>query len=260
MVAKGLAKADAERLSLSKIMENEHLFTRSMLIEILHGIGPKESMQMGFQSGSSSDRSFAYLIIPGMKTRVVRNFDYAWSAMLTYSDEPYPAAIAFNATQLISSLDPVNQQFIQDPKGLFRKNAEDLALSRGIMLMAALEAFRLEKGQYPNTLKDLVAGGYILKAPVDPFTDSKPFKYIKTGNKYLLYSIGPDLSDEGGSAVIPYQRIASYNRGDIVFSPGLNIWHQPQIITQPAPQVGPVGRGGPGTRGSAPRGGRMRGR
>jgi len=259
-IAKRLEKAEAERLTLREVMEGEYLYTRGALLEILQ-MGPKELEQMGFDIGGGPKVTFAYLSIPGMKMRTVGNFDQAWSTILEYAEMPYPTAVTLNTSQLLPSLDPISQQLIGDPKGLFRKNAEVLTLNRGIMLMAALEAFRLEKGQYPNALKDLVTGGYISKVPVDPFTDNKPFKYSKQGSKYLLYSIGPDLSDEGGRAVFPfpYYKIDAANRGDIVFSPGLNILQKPQTITPPAPQAGPVGRGGPGTRGSAPRGGRMGG-
>jgi uncharacterized membrane protein YgcG len=203
--------------------------------------------------------TFVCLSIPGMKSKIVSNFDRAYSILLACSDKPYPKVAAVNFNQLVPEWDTINDQLFANCESIFSHTAEDLALNRGIMLMAALEAFRLEKGQYPNTLSELVSGGYISKVPVDPFTDSKPFRYSKQGNRYLLYSIGPDLSDEGGRAVFPYYKIDAANRGDIVFSPGLNIWHRPQIITPAAPQAGSMGRGGPGTRGSAPGGGRMGG-
>jgi len=258
-IAKRLEKADAERLTLREVMEGEYLFSRGSLLEILQ-MGPKELEQMGLDIGGGPNVTFAYLSIPGNKKRTVGNFDQAWSVILEYAEKPYPTAVTLDASQLVPSTDLINRVLISDWNGLFRKNVEDLALNRGIMLMAALEAFRLEKGQYPNALSALAAGGYISKPPDDPFTDNKPFRYIKKGSKYLLYSIGPDLSDEGGSAVIPYSKIDAANRGDIVFSPGLNIWQKPQTISQSALQAGPWGRGGPGTRGSAPRGGRMGGR
>ncbi len=60
----------------------------------------------------------------------------------------------------------------------------------------ALERCRLVRGGYPETLDALVPE-FAAKVPHDLF-DGRPLRYRRTGNSYLLYSIGWDSKDDGG--------------------------------------------------------------
>ncbi|MEO6907489.1 MAG: hypothetical protein ABI210_06325 [Abditibacteriaceae bacterium] len=92
------------------------------------------------------------------------------------------------------------------------------------MTMLALRAFRIEKGHYPTTLKELVPE-YLKANPIDPFTDA-PLHYQLRGNKYILWSIGPDGIDNHGTPIInqsnKYAAGAKYrlmdpdSKGDVV--------------------------------------------
>jgi len=61
----------------------------------------------------------------------------------------------------------------------------------------ALKRFERDKGGYPPSLDALVEHGYIAKLPDDPFGDGA-FQYKVTGGDFLLYSLGSNLSDDGG--------------------------------------------------------------
>ncbi len=63
----------------------------------------------------------------------------------------------------------------------------------------ALQAYHAEHGHYPDKLSEL-APDYLPAIPDDPFAANKPVCYKRTGAKFLLYSIGPDGSDDGGKA------------------------------------------------------------
>ncbi|MHC4112845.1 MAG: hypothetical protein ACYSUY_17360 [Planctomycetota bacterium] len=71
------------------------------------------------------------------------------------------------------------------------------ALYEATVTVLALQRWRLEKGQYPMSLNELVAAGYIEKVPMDPYSD-KPLVYKKTDDSFVLYSLGPDFDDDGG--------------------------------------------------------------
>ena len=60
----------------------------------------------------------------------------------------------------------------------------------------ALAAFRAERGEYPGTLADLVPE-YIPAVPVDTFVD-RPLVYRREGQGCVLYSVGPNMTDDGG--------------------------------------------------------------
>lgn len=60
----------------------------------------------------------------------------------------------------------------------------------------ALSAYREDKGNYPGRLQDLVPK-YVSDLPQDLFVRS-PLKYERTDTGYLLYSLGPNATDEDG--------------------------------------------------------------
>jgi len=69
----------------------------------------------------------------------------------------------------------------------------------GTCTSIALSAFRHDRGTYPSLLDELL-GRYLDRLPNDPFDDG-PIRYrpLNDGNDYLLYSIGPDGIDDGGT-------------------------------------------------------------
>ena len=64
----------------------------------------------------------------------------------------------------------------------------------------ALQAYRQDHKAYPASLAAL-APGYLRAVPVDPFALSGPLRYKTVGVKYMLYSVGPDGRDDGGTAI-----------------------------------------------------------
>lgn len=63
-------------------------------------------------------------------------------------------------------------------------------------LAMALAACKAETGQYPAKLDDLKRG-YVKAIPQDIFT-LKPLVYRRVGGGYLLYSLGRNMTDDGG--------------------------------------------------------------
>ena len=63
-------------------------------------------------------------------------------------------------------------------------------------LVIACNAYRAEKGTWPDDLQALVPV-YLAAVPVDPF-DGKAFRY--SPSKRIVYSVGKDLKDSGGSS------------------------------------------------------------
>ena len=66
-----------------------------------------------------------------------------------------------------------------------------------LLTVLAVKRYEKEKGQYPANLSELVEAGYLKKLPMDPFSDG-PLVYRKTESGFLLYSLGTNLTDEGG--------------------------------------------------------------
>jgi len=63
-------------------------------------------------------------------------------------------------------------------------------------LALALAAHKAERGAWPKELKDLCPE-YVREVPRDRFT-SQPIIYKRRDAGYLLYSVGPNMTDDGG--------------------------------------------------------------
>lgn len=69
-----------------------------------------------------------------------------------------------------------------------------------IMTMYALRAYKMNNGHYPKNLQELMPK-YLQKIPIDPWDGIAPLHYQLQGNKYLLWSIGPDGIDNHGTPI-----------------------------------------------------------
>jgi hypothetical protein len=100
----------------------------------------------------------------------------------------------------------------------------------GIAVLAA-ERFRRAKGRWPSEVAELVPK-FLPKTPIDPY-DGKPLRLRRDQVGIVIYSIGPDLQDDGGLV----------NR-DMPMMPGYDLGFQLWDVEhrrQPAvnPEIGP---------------------
>lgn len=84
------------------------------------------------------------------------------------------------------------------PAVMAARTAEDRAvtLARLDQIAFALAAYRADHGSYPKRLAALVPK-YIAKLPADLFT-GRPFRYELEDEGFLIYSLGPNMKDNGG--------------------------------------------------------------
>lgn len=91
------------------------------------------------------------------------------------------------------------------PTGLIVRPPEDIARFisyytdartrlRLVYTHLRLQQFREERGRYPSRLSEIGNSPYF----VDPFS-TKPFVYRPRGNTFTLYSVGPNMQDDGGT-------------------------------------------------------------
>jgi hypothetical protein len=73
-----------------------------------------------------------------------------------------------------------------------------LAYLRTAVAAVAAERYRLTHGKWPAALDDLVNERFMAAVPVDPF-DGKPLRLVKNRMGITVYSVGPDLTDDGGT-------------------------------------------------------------
>lgn len=80
----------------------------------------------------------------------------------------------------------------------------------------ALRRYRAVNHRYPDRISELVPT-YVKSMPIDPFGLGKALKYTSTknGRSFLLYSVGPDMKDNGGTPITG-QYVIQSSIGDIV--------------------------------------------
>jgi len=80
----------------------------------------------------------------------------------------------------------------------------------------ALRRYNATNGQYPTSLTQLTPK-YLKKVPIDPFGIGKPLRYksVNSGKSFQLYSLGPDMVDNGGKP-ISNKSTGTSTSGDIV--------------------------------------------
>jgi len=117
-------------------------------------------------------------------------------ALVDYFALPYYEAQTVEPHSLLSD-NPLSQSFLPATEAILAQEAATHTEVRGIMLSAAVELYRSENDTYPESLADLVPD-YVPELPEDPFS-GQPFEYAQTPSSYLLYSVGPDMLDDGGS-------------------------------------------------------------
>jgi hypothetical protein len=86
----------------------------------------------------------------------------------------------------------------------YSANIERLAASeaRRRLALAALaaERYRVATGNWPETLEALTPE-YLDAVPEDPF-DGQPLRYLREPTRLVIYSVGPDLADDGGEEAL----------------------------------------------------------
>ena len=72
-----------------------------------------------------------------------------------------------------------------------------IAVDRMIQIGFSLAMYKIDNGEYPDSLDKLIPG-YLDELPIDPFCE-QPFPYQKTKEAYSLYTVGPNMKDDGGN-------------------------------------------------------------
>lgn len=115
-----------------------------------------------------------------------------------------------------------------------------LVIARLNMTEMAIEMYRQENARVPLDLRELVPR-YLSAVPLDPHS-GQPLVYRRTDDEYLLYSVGPDGEDDGGSvAGLEFQyQLGRYGYdGDIVLK---SLIQELEVILARTPAATPAAR------------------
>jgi hypothetical protein len=192
------AASRATAVQIDKLEENRVPYTDTLREEMWTG---QASLQEGMRK-KGWRRTYSYTPLDGLqlsvlsKRRIIDDYTQNMKALITQMSRPYNQ----RGLPAVQPNDPVCKLIMPVLESARWNSVRDEAFSRLVQIQLALHAYKLEHGYLPSTLQDLVPG-YIHRAPRDPFGGAA-LHYRLDGNRYLLYSIGPDCKDDGGKPTI----------------------------------------------------------
>ncbi|MEO6908088.1 MAG: hypothetical protein ABI210_09390 [Abditibacteriaceae bacterium] len=221
MVAASIEKLYDQRYPYYKNLEEEKWRTLAEMLELMKHPAQQlnsPSWRVGM-IGSFRFAIFEYLKIFSIsKRKVIHDLTKSMDEGIENAQRPY-----LEQLPVIASGDPLAEALLPVDYKMARWNwARSDTYSVEVMTMFALRAYKLDNGHYPTNLKALVPT-YLHKVPIDPFDGIAPLHYQLHGEKYLLWSIGPDGVDNHGAPITnKYQKRAPYinwswdSKGDVV--------------------------------------------
>jgi hypothetical protein len=93
----------------------------------------------------------------------------------------------------------------------FDREQATQARLRSVMAALAAERYRLAHARWPDSLPAVVPE-FLPSVPDDPY-DGRPLRYCRTAEGVVIYSVGPDGTDDGGRLVRHESNIAGVDIG-----------------------------------------------
>lgn len=128
-------------------------------------------------------------------------------------------------------------QYAATAKSILCRQLIDIALHRQTVLQLALRRYELDHGQAPDQLTTLVPQ-YLPEVPLDPFTDL-PMRWLPATQ--VLYSIGGDFTDNGGTFTKPASRREPDLAMHYWWSPAAAKWREEQRLESQRKSTGGKG-------------------
>jgi len=196
---------------------------------------PQKFIDIGnsHSSGDGDDDGIKLPRNPGVGWKILglfeRDRDFYLNAMATnillIAQGP-PASLAMTdeddrlSDEAANNLDVFSAMLLQELGRVASSDARDRARLRDAIAAIAIERWRsAHHGALPDSLSNL-APAFLPAVPVDPF-DGNPLHYKKLTNGYCIYSIGPNLRDDGGKEMPPLkvrETTPGWTNYDIVFT------------------------------------------
>lgn len=142
-----------------------------------------------------------------------RNLEDYFRRLIARCEQPYHE-VAGEPVQVPD--DPLSQIVAPAIEGAHTRSVALDVEFTATMTMFALERYRLANDQYPDMLEQLVPD-FLKAVPTDLF-DGLPLKYLRERGSYVLYSVGEDMTDDGGVPP-PVPGLAREPFHDLVFHP-----------------------------------------
>jgi len=192
-----LGRITARRVPYTDVLQEEKWTVQAMMLEafntpdwrafhsylegegVRHYPGPGEKFRMMFTT----------------KRGVMRDYTQYMDTLIANARMPYPA---MRGVPPLPN-DPMCRSLLSHYRTAWFHPVMDRAQNDLLMVAFVLRAYHADHGRYPASLKVLASSGYLKTIPADPFMPTGKLCYKATGKSYVLYSVGPDGKDDGGT-------------------------------------------------------------
>lgn len=187
------------RTTYAQALESDKVyFQQAIDFLIAH---PEKLARLGGETAGHTEQEYA--MFGGMTTpmlRELRGIFTTWmNNVLAVAKGPFSQEIEYPGPQ------GKNEQFVTALKAMGQSLrfghflATETENQHALLVVTlALRAYHNVHGAYPETL-DALAPTFVAKVPGDPYNHLAPYCYKRTEGKFLLYSIGPNGTDDHGS-------------------------------------------------------------
>lgn len=193
--AQAMEKLFKNRETHAEILQNEKYSGQALMLEAMK--------QPNWQNITGKEPSFGANLLQRWQMRttsrkaVFQNYSGYMDALISNAKKPYDKQIQAPPAPQDFYNRTLGQTYKVSYWGSTRQETRN-ALS---FVAMALHAYKLYHNRYPEKLNDL-SPRYLKEIPTDPFGGGKPLRYRHSGDKYLLYSVGPDGKDDEGADLI----------------------------------------------------------
>jgi type II secretory pathway pseudopilin PulG len=187
--------------SYADTMQEEKWFGQAGLLEVMSNTKKRNALftpaDTTGSTGTASVQSMTVLLyLAYNKSRIMNNYTNYMDANRKLVQQPY--GLHLPPPPLPN--DPFTSVIVPAFTQARMKDVDSETQNGLLLLTLALHAYRLEHGRYPASLTELTPA-YLKRLPDDPFAVQGTFKYLAKGKNYVLYSVGPDGKDDGGTPI-----------------------------------------------------------
>ena len=191
-VAARLERINAGRSSLEELLRAEEQATFETSLAFAEDPAARAEMQADLRKPEDTDNySYAQLrqLLALTKAQLEANSAALFGAAIARAQQPYQST---RDAAPLEGADPLTDGAAFSVNALPFLHAGNVSSHRLATAALKLRALKLDSGAYPATFD----------AGVDPFSPTlSPLIYKRDGDKYLLYSVGPDGTDDGGAEI-----------------------------------------------------------
>ena len=200
-----MGRLENEQTSFLDFMDNDAVFAHYTLDNMKSGkMSTPKLMKVMKISGWMIDREEQIYENQYLKDRAAASLEYrqAINALTQDRNKSFPIYTI------------ISKMLYPDYKKAYMYYVVTRIQYSGTMLAVALKLYHGENGKYPLNLSELVPD-YLKEIPKDSYSPDGKFVYKRNGENVQLYTIGPDMKDEGGKVGVLHKGPESM--GDIMF-------------------------------------------